>query len=137
MFDSSLFSNKKIMSIFQWIIKIKNKLFVNTNHFDTKKLKIMYVLNRTKNFAAKHLNFRTREKFLSSFFSNKNMFIILKKMFDDFNKKLTIINEFRVLHIKIKNFYIFQTKFQRIFFNLNYVDDVFMTKMIHKLHNRI
>ena len=67
MFDSSLFSNKKIMSIFQSIIKIKNKLFTNANHFDTKKLKMIYILNRTNNLAAKHLNLRTREKFIFFF----------------------------------------------------------------------
>ena len=65
------------------------------------------------------------------------MLVILKKMFDDFNKKLTIINEFRVLRMKNENFYIFRVEFQRIFFSLNYVDDVFMTKIIHKLHDRI
>ena len=58
-------------------------------------------------------------------------------MLDDFNIKLTIINEFRTLHMKNMNLYIFRTEFQRIFFDLNYVDDVFMTKTIHKLHNRI
>ena len=40
MFDFFLFSNKKIMSISQWIIKMKNKSFVNANYFDTKKLKM-------------------------------------------------------------------------------------------------
>ena len=68
MLDSFLFSNEKITSIFQWIIKMKNKLFVNANHFDTKKLKIIYILNRTDNFAAKHLNFRTREIFFFFYF---------------------------------------------------------------------
>ena len=86
---------------------MKNKLFVNANHFDTKDLKMIYVLNRTENVAAKHLNFCTREKFLFSFFSSENMLITLKEMFDDFNKKLTIINEFRALRIKNKKFHIF------------------------------
>ena len=60
-----------------------------------------------ENLAVKHLNFCTCEKFHFSFFSNKNMFITLKKRVDDFNKKLTIINEFRALHMKNKNFHIF------------------------------
>ena len=137
MFDSSLFANEKIMSIFQWIIKMKNKLFVNANHFDTKELKMIYVLSRTENLAAKYLNFRMRKRFLSLFLSSENMLIILKKLFDDFNKKLTIINEFRALHIRDKNFHIFWAEFQQISFDLNFVDDVFMTKIIHKLHNRI
>ena len=46
---------------------MKNKLFVNANYFDTKKLKIIYVLNRIENLAAKHLNFRTREIFFHFF----------------------------------------------------------------------
>ena len=86
---------------------MKNKLLINANYFDTKKLKIIYVLSRIENFAAKHLNFRTREKSFFSFLSSENMFVILKKMFADFNKKLTIINKFRVLRIKNKNPHIF------------------------------
>ena len=86
---------------------MKNELFANANYFDTKELKMIYILNRIENLAAKHLNFCTREKSLSLFLSSENMFVILKKMFDDFNKKLTIINEFRALRIKNKSFYIF------------------------------
>ena len=107
MFDSFLFSNEKIMSIFQWIIKMKNKLFVNANYFDTKKLKMIYILSRTEDFAAKHLNFCTHERFIFLFFLNENMLVILKEMFDDLNRKLTTINEFRVLRTKDKNFHIF------------------------------
>ena len=76
---------------------------------------MIYVLNRIENLAAKHLNLSIREKSLFLFLSSENMFVILKKMFNDFNKKITIINEFRVLRIKNKNFYIFWTKFHQIF----------------------
>ena len=86
---------------------MKNNLFANVNYFDTKQLKIIYVLNRIENFAAKHLNLRTREVFHYLFLSNENMPIILKKLFDDFDKKLTIINEFRALRMKNKKFHIF------------------------------
>ena len=41
---------------------MKNKLFANANYFDTKKLKMIYILSKTENLVAKHLNFRTREK---------------------------------------------------------------------------
>ena len=105
MFDSSLFSNEKIMSIFQRIIKIKIKLFVIANNFDTKELKIIHVLSRIKKLAAKYLNFPTRERFFFS--SSENMLIILIKVFDDLNKKLAIINKFRALRIKNKNFHSF------------------------------
>ena len=85
---------------------MKNKLSANANYFDTKELKMIYILNRTEDFAAKHLNSRTRKEFCFLFLSNENMLVILKKMFDDFNKKL-IIKEFRVLQMKNKDFYIF------------------------------
>ena len=68
---------------------------------------MIYILSQTENLAAKHLNFRTRERFLSLFLSSENMFIILKERFNDSNKKLTTINEFRVLRIKNMNFHIF------------------------------
>ena len=86
---------------------MKNKLYVNANQFDTNKFKMMYVLSRVKKLTAKHLNFRTREEFFFRFFLFENTLIILKEIFDDFNKKLTVINEFRVLRIKNKDFHIF------------------------------
>ena len=59
--DLSLFSDKKTMLVSQWINKMKNKLFANVDHFETKKIKMIYVKNKTKKNAAKHLNFRIRE----------------------------------------------------------------------------
>ena len=117
--NSSMFSNEKIMSIIQWIIKIKNKLYVNADQFDTKQFRTMYVLIRSKELTAKHLNFRTRKKIWFSFLLFENMLITLKEMFDDLNRKLTIINEFRVLRIKNKDFHIFWLESQRISFDLN------------------
>ena len=86
---------------------MKNKLFVNANHFDMKEIKIIYISNRIENLAAKNFNLRTREKFLSSFLSSENMLVILKGVFNDFKKKLTTINEFDALRIKNKNFHIY------------------------------
>ena len=86
---------------------MKNKFFTNANYFDTKELKMIYVLSRTKSFTAKYLNFRTREEYFFPFFSSENMFVILQEMFDDFNKKLIVINEFRALRMKNKDFHIF------------------------------
>ena len=79
MLDSFLFLNKKIMSIFQWIIKMKHKLFANLNHFDTKGLRMIYILNRIENLAAKHLNFRTCKKFFFHFFRAKTCLSFWKK----------------------------------------------------------
>ena len=72
---------------------MKNKLFVNANHFDTKKLKMIYMLSRIEQLAAKHLNFRTHEKFHFSFFSSKNMCVILKKFLrfqEKVNNRVTV-----------------------------------------------
>ena len=48
-----------------------------------------------------------REDFLCIFRFNDEMFEISKKTFDDFNKKLTAINEFRILQMKNKDFHFF------------------------------
>ena len=68
---------------------------------------MIYVLNRIKKLTTKHLNFRTREKFSFSFLLCEDMLITLKEMFNDFIRKLTIINKFRALRIKNKDFHIF------------------------------
>ena len=68
---------------------------------------MIYALNRTKNLTTKHLNFYKREEIFFSFLSSEDILITLKEMFDDLNRKLTIINEFRALRIKEKNFHIF------------------------------
>ena len=39
---------------------MKNKLFVNANHFLSEKMKMSYIKSRTKNNAIKHLKFRMR-----------------------------------------------------------------------------
>ena len=69
MSNSFMFSNEKIMSITQWIIRMKNKLYVNANQFDTKEFKTMYILSQIENLTTKRLNSRMREKlfFLVSF----------------------------------------------------------------------
>ena len=135
--DPPLFSDGKTMPVSQWITRMKNKLFANADHFETEELKMMYILSRTEGLAAKHLDPRTREGSLSPFLSSTDMLLTLKEVFDDPNRKLTAINEFRALRMGDKDFHTFWAEFQRISFDLNYADDVLMTEMIHKLHNRI
>ena len=86
---------------------MKNKLLINANHFLSKKIKMIYIKSRTKNNAVKHLKFRIRKNVLYSFRTSEKMLNAMKMIFDDFNRKLTIINEFRILRISDKNFYTF------------------------------
>ena len=86
---------------------MKNKLFVNANHFFSEKMKMIYIKSRTKNNAIKHLKFRMRKNAFYSFRINDEMLNVMKIIFDNFNRKLTIINEFRILRISDKNFYTF------------------------------
>ena len=86
---------------------MKNKLLVNANHFFSKKMKMIYIKNRTKNNAIKHLKFRIRKNAFYLFRINDEILNVMKIIFDDFNRKLTIINKFRVLRMNDKNFYTF------------------------------
>ena len=81
-------------------------MFVNYDHFETKQLKMIYIENRVENFATKYLKFRMRDKILILF--NLEVLKTLKNVFNNFNRKLIVINEFRVLRMKNKNFYFFQ-----------------------------
>ena len=86
---------------------MKNKLLVNANHFLSKKMKMIYIKNRTKNNAVKYLNFRIRKNAFYLFRTSDKMLNVMKIIFDDFNRKLTIINEFRILRMNDKNFHTF------------------------------
>ena len=83
---------------------MKNKLLVNANYFLSKQMKIIYIENRTKDNAIKHLKFRMRKNALYSFRTSDEMLNAMKIIFDDLNQKLTIINEFRILRMSDKNF---------------------------------
>ena len=132
-----MFNDEKTMSIIQWINKIKNKLFVNIDHFEIEQLKMIYIENSIEDFATKHLNSRMRDETLNSFFSNFDMLQTLKNVFNDFNRKLIVINEFRVLRLSDKNFHFFWAEFQRISFDLNYNENTLITKMIHKFYSKL
>ena len=86
---------------------MKNKLLVNANHFLSKEMKMIYIKNRMKNNAIKHLKFRMRKNVFYSFRTSDEMLNIMKMIFDDLNRKLTIINEFRILRMNDKNFHTF------------------------------
>ena len=86
---------------------MKNKLLVNANHFFSEEIKMIYIKNRTKSNAVKHLKSRIRKIAFYSFRTSDEMLKTMIMIFDDFNRKLTIINEFRVLRISDKNFHTF------------------------------
>ena len=86
---------------------MKNELLVNANHFLSEEIRIIYIKNRTKDNAVKHLKFRMRKNALYSFRASDKMLNAMKMIFDDLNRKLTIINEFRVLRMSDKNFHTF------------------------------
>ena len=86
---------------------MKNKLFVNANHFLSKEMKMIYIKSRTKDNAIKHLKFRMRKNAFYSFRTSDEILNAMKMIFDDLNRKLTIINEFRILRMNDKNFHTF------------------------------
>ena len=86
---------------------MKNKLLVNANHFLSEEMKMIYIKNRTKNNAIKHLKFRMRKNAFYSFRTSDEMLNVMKMIFDDLNQKLTIINKFRILRMNDKNFHTF------------------------------
>ena len=132
--DPPLFSDGKTMPVSQWVSRMKNKLFANADHFETEEIKMIYVESRTEGNAAKHLDPRMREDSPCPFRSSGEMLEALREIFDDPNRKLTAINEFRALRMGDKDFHSFWGEFQRIAFNLTYDDETLMTEMIHKLH---
>ena len=69
---------------------MKNKLLVNANHFLSKKMKMIYIENRTKNNTIKHLKFRMQKNALYSFRTSDEMLNAMKMIFDNFNRKTKV-----------------------------------------------
>ena len=89
-------------------------MFANHDHFEIEQLKMIYIESRIESFATKHLNFRMRDETLNFFLFNFDMLQTLKNVFDDFNRKLIVINEFRVLRMSDKNFHFFKQNFNEL-----------------------
>ena len=114
-----------------------NKLQTNENHFDSKQIKAVYVIQRTSGEAVKHVNIYR--------IANANYFIISKMMFQMFKKVYENIDRLRKTRQEYLNFkqnfkeefVSFYNKFIRNDRLLKYFDRMLMNDLMFKLNKNL
>ena len=111
-----------------------NKLRTNENHFDSKQIKAVYVIQRTDGEAVKHVNVYWIVN-ASYFIIFEMMFQVLKEIYEDINKLRKIRQKYLNLKQDFKEeFVFFYNKFIRNDRLLKYFDKMLMNDLIFKLN---
>ena len=85
-------------------MKIENKLRKNVSFFSIKNVKIEYVQNLIENQTLRRLKFRFRKNVKNFYFIVENIIKNLHCMYDDLNRRLTVVNQFCDSRMKKNNF---------------------------------
>ena len=64
----------------------------------------IYVENRVNDEIMRHMKIRLRKKFIKSFETVEKMLKLLKRIYENLNRKHTVMKTFRVLRMRNKNF---------------------------------
>ena len=135
--DSIIFTESDDSTFEDWYFNMMNKLRTNENYFDSKQIKVVYVIQRTDDEAVKYVNvYRV---------VNADYFIILEMMFQVLKKVYEDIDRFWKVRQKYLNFkQDFKKKFV-FFYNkficndrlLKYSDRMLMNDLIFKLNKNL
>ena len=111
-----------------------NKLRTNENHFDSKQIKITYVIQCIDDEAIKHVNVY-RVVNASYFIIFEMMFQVLKEIYEDTDKFRKIRQEYLNFKQDFKEKFVsFYNKFIRNDRLLKYFDRILMNDLIFKLN---
>ena len=131
--DSNEFTEKNEPRIDDWTLKIESKLKKNASFFSNENVRIEYVQNLIDDQALRRLKFRFCNNVRNFYFIAENIIKNLRRMYDDFNCRFIAVNHFRDLKMKKNNFTDFWVDFQQLFKKLEYTENHFFEKFIHKL----
>ena len=111
-----------------------NKFRTNENHFDSKQIKTVYVIQCTDGEAIKHVNVY-RIVNANYFITFEMMFQVLKEVYEDTDKLRKIKQEYLNFKQDLKKkFVFFYNKFIRNDWLLKYFDRMLMNDLIFKLN---
>ena len=114
-----------------------NKLRTNENHFDSKQIKAVYVIQRTDGEAVKHVNVY-RIVNANYFITFEMMFQVLKEVYEDIDRLRKIRQEYLNFKQDLKKKFVsFYNKFIRNDRLLKYSDKMLMNDLIFKLNRSL
>ncbi len=120
-----------------WNIKIADKLNVNTNHYSTEKIHIVYVIFRLKDDADQQIYAKHCVDVFSFYQSLSELLKHLKEIYKDQNLIWKCHHKYVALKQLNKSFSSFYSEFTRIFSFLNYDDIILMNDIQNKINNRL
>ena len=100
-FNSIVFTESDDSTFEDWYFNMMNKFRTNENHFDSKQIKTVYVIQRTDDEAVKHVN-AYRIVNASYFIIFEIMFQVLKEIYEDTDKFRKIKQEYLNLKQDLK-----------------------------------
>lgn len=109
--DPPLLTDGKEPNFEDWLLRMKDKLNANNDHYSTEALRMAYISNRTGGDAARHLAPRLRQG-ANRFQTADEMFDHLEAIYLDPNRLETAHTNFKRLHMKDgEDYHQFLTKF--------------------------
>ncbi len=120
-----------------WNIKITDKLDINTNHYSTEKIHIVYVIFRLKDDADQQIYAKHHLNALSFYQSLSKLLKHLKEIYEDQNLIQKCCCKYVVLKQLNKSFSSFYSEFTKIFSFLNYNDIILINNIQNKINNHL
>jgi hypothetical protein len=115
MADPELLSNGKEPTFEQWLLRMKDKLSTNADHYNTEKLRVAYVNSRTKGEAARHILPRMKDDHPAKYRTAEEVFTHLAEMYEDPEKLQNAKKDFNALTMELcSSFQSFRTKFHHL-----------------------
>ncbi len=120
-----------------WNIKIADKLDVNTNHYSTEKIHIVYVIFRLEGDADQQIYAKRHVDAFSLYQSLSELLKHLKEIYEDQNLTWKCRCKYVALKQLNKFFSSFYSEFTKIFSFLNYDDITLMNDIQNKINNHL
>src|SRR5271156_1409015 len=98
----------------EWLVKIRNKLRANHDHYPTEEAKLAYAETRIEGNAAKQIRPRMNFDNSSAFRTVQELLEYLKEIYGDPHRKQTVLAEYRALRQDKRDFNTFWGEFQRL-----------------------
>ena len=109
-----IFTNKKDLSIDQWLSKMRGKFKINWDHYPIERSKLIYVENRVGEKALQHLEPCLWLNSITFFATIEDLFNHLEDIFDNPQWKKHAIEKFRDLKMNTCSFNNFYSVFIRL-----------------------
>ncbi len=135
--NSSLFTDETESFWDDWQEKIRDKLEINIDHFDTDKVILIYIHFRINENAVKVILTWCQHDSLNFYRTINDLLDELAQLYDDFDKETNFRRKYANLIQEKSKFSDFYSMFQRLFFYLEYHEKQLIIDLQNKIVYRL